>query len=191
MLVLEQRQHVQETRDPHGAHEQRERNICFLDVSFKWGENYKKHTSRTEFRSQGQTPVRRAHMQHCSFSETYSRYSYTTSKTSVTVLQYFTMVIFYSTCNFTVCNMFLKNTSPLLNFPMKSGSATEKSVQHSSCALFTQIKFRAKHKTLRNSSDFVSLFLCAKLYIYSTKRKEESNKMSSYSFTSKRLCVPI
>lgn len=38
MPVLERRQHVQETRDPHGAHEQRERNVCFLDVSFKWGE---------------------------------------------------------------------------------------------------------------------------------------------------------
>lgn len=37
MLVLEQRQHVQETRDPDGAHEQRERNVCFLHVSFKWG----------------------------------------------------------------------------------------------------------------------------------------------------------
>lgn len=29
MLVLEQRQHVQETKDPDSAHEQRERNVCF------------------------------------------------------------------------------------------------------------------------------------------------------------------
>lgn len=88
MLVLEQRQHVQETRDPDGAHEERERNVCFLDVSFKWGESYKKHTSRTESQSQGQTSVRQAHMQQCSFLETHSCYSYTSSssKTSMTML---------------------------------------------------------------------------------------------------------
>lgn len=71
MLGLEPRQHVQETKDPDGAHERRERNVCFLDVSFKWGESYKKHASRTESQSQGQGPVRRAHMQHCSFLETF------------------------------------------------------------------------------------------------------------------------
>lgn len=60
MLVLEQSQHVQETRDLAGAHEHRERNVCFLDVSFKWRESYKKHTSRTESESQGQGPVRRS-----------------------------------------------------------------------------------------------------------------------------------
>lgn len=45
----------------------KERNVCFLDVSFKWGESYKKHTSRTEPRSQGQAPVRQAHVQHHSY----------------------------------------------------------------------------------------------------------------------------
>lgn len=56
MLVLDFCQHVQETKDPDCAHEQRERNVYFLDVNFKWGENYKKHISRTQ--SQGQRPVR-------------------------------------------------------------------------------------------------------------------------------------
>lgn len=34
------------------------------------GESYKKYTSRTEPGSQGQTPVRQAHVQHCSFGST-------------------------------------------------------------------------------------------------------------------------
>lgn len=70
MLVLEQRQPKQETKDLNGAHEQRGRNVCFLDVAFKWRESYKKHTSRTEPQSQGQRPVRRAHVQYRSFLET-------------------------------------------------------------------------------------------------------------------------
>lgn len=95
MLVLDPCQHVQETKDPDGAYEQRQRNVCFLDVNFKWRESYKKHISRTE--SQGQRPVRQAHMQHCSL-ETDSSYQYTSS--SVEVLHR----AFYAT----VPNMFLK-----------------------------------------------------------------------------------
>lgn len=67
MLVLEHRQPKQETKDLNCAHEQRGRNVCFLDVAFKWRESYKKHTSRTEPQSQGQRPVRRAHVQYRSF----------------------------------------------------------------------------------------------------------------------------
>lgn len=69
MLVLDFCQHVQETKDPDCAHEQRERNVYFLDVNFKWGENYKKHISRTQ--SQGQRPVRQAHLQRCSLETLY------------------------------------------------------------------------------------------------------------------------
>lgn len=77
MLVLERRQHVQGDQEPGWcAWTEKERNVCFLDVSFKWGESYKKHTSRTEVPSQGQSPVRQAHMQHCIFLETYPCYSY-------------------------------------------------------------------------------------------------------------------
>lgn len=46
MLVLEQLQHVQRTSDPVSAHEQRGRKV--VDVIFKCGESYKKHTCRTE-----------------------------------------------------------------------------------------------------------------------------------------------
>lgn len=75
------------------------RNVCFLNVSFKWGESYKKLTSRREPQSQGQAPVRQAHVQHRSYWEAYSCYSYTfsTSKTSMTTPQFFTTVIFYCT----------------------------------------------------------------------------------------------
>lgn len=69
MLVLEQCQLLQKTKDPDGAHEQRARNVCFSEVSFKWRESYKKHTSRTESKRQSQRPVRQAHMQHHLFLE--------------------------------------------------------------------------------------------------------------------------
>lgn len=45
---------------------ERRRVVWFWVVSFKWGDSYKKHTSRTEPPSQGQTPVRQPHVEHCS-----------------------------------------------------------------------------------------------------------------------------
>lgn len=63
MPVLEQRQHVEETRDLDGEQGQRGRTVCFLDG----GGGYKQHTSWTETWSQSQSLVRQTQMQHCSF----------------------------------------------------------------------------------------------------------------------------
>lgn len=77
------------------AWREREWNVCFLDVSFKWGESYKKHTSTNEPQSQGQRPVRQVHGA-LHMLGTHSCYSYTSSasKTFITVQQYFIMVLF-------------------------------------------------------------------------------------------------
>lgn len=95
MLLLEGCQHVQETQleSPDGAHEQREWNVCFLDVNFKWGGSYKKLMSRTKPQSQGQRPDTRAYAALLILGNIFMlSYIPFSSKTFTALLQYCTEV---------------------------------------------------------------------------------------------------